>query len=92
MAKMEKSRLPDNLIALKEACEALPSPLKPDRTTVWRWTRGRITGGVRLKTWRILGRLYTTHAALEEFIGAVTIAPEDGQPSKAKPRKSMAIA
>lgn len=77
--------IPKDLIPLRDARKAFTT--NPDRTTFWRWINGRGTGGIRLKTWRIVSRLYTTHAALEEFIKATTIAPEDDQLSKGKPGK-----
>jgi len=73
-------KIPKDLIPLEEARKAFST--NPDRTTFWRWVKGRGTGGIRLKTWRIVNRIFTTHAALAEFIEATTVAPEVDQPSK----------
>jgi len=78
-------KIPKDLIPIEEARKAFST--NPNRTTFWRWIKGHGTGGIRLKTWRIVNRLYTTHAALEEFIAATTVAPEDDQPTQGKPGK-----
>lgn len=55
-------------VSLARAAELLPS--KPHVATVWRWaTRG--VKGVRLQTWTVGGRRFTTIPALEQFLRAL---------------------
>lgn len=95
MAKMSKKendvRIPDNLITLEEARKAFAT--NPNRQTFWRWTKGRGTGGVRLRVWKVVSRFYTTHEAIEEFKSKTCGEIKSTCNTKAgKPRKSMAIA
>jgi hypothetical protein len=44
---------------------------RPSAATLWRWaTRG--VGGVRLETYKIGGRRYTTAEALERFVACLS--------------------
>jgi Protein of unknown function (DUF1580) len=47
----------------------------PSPATIWRWYRHGVRG-VRLQTWCLGTRRYTTRAALDAFIAGVTAASE----------------
>lgn len=63
----------ENLISFAAAARLLPN--KPSPCTMWRWhTQG--VRGVKLQTWCIGNRRYTTREALEQFISATTAAAD----------------
>ncbi len=58
-------------ITLSQAADFAPG--KPHTATVWRWaTRG--VRGVRLQTWTVGGRRFTTIDALDQFIQSLNAA------------------
>jgi len=66
----------ENMISLVEAARSLPG--RPHASSLYRWCRKGVRG-VKLQTWLVGGRRYTTIAALEQFIAATTAAA-DGEP------------
>ena len=67
----------ENMISLVEAARSLPG--RPHASSLYRWCRKGVRG-VKLQTWLVGGRRYTTIAALEQFIAATTAAA-DGEPA-----------
>jgi Protein of unknown function (DUF1580) len=61
----------ENLISFAAAGRLLPN--KPSPCTMWRWHVHGVRG-VKLQTWCIGGRRYTSREALENFIQATTAA------------------
>jgi len=52
-------------IPLKAASAKLPG--RPHLATLHRWTKKGVNG-VKLRTWRVGNRVYTTEAALDDFL------------------------
>ncbi len=61
----------ENLISLAESSRLLPG--NPSPATIWRW-RTRGVRGIKLQTWQIGGRVYTSREALQAFVEATTTA------------------
>jgi len=74
----------ETLLTFAEAAAVLPD--RPHVSTLHRW-RLRGIGGVKLETIRIGGRRYTSHEALERFIGNTTAAADGEKPIKSTPSK-----
>jgi len=55
--------------------------------TIWRW-RQKGVRGVRLETFMVGGRRYTTHEAYRRFVAATTLAADGGQPPSTSARTS----
>ena len=55
-------------ITLSQAADFLPG--RPHAATVWRWATSGVHG-IRLQTWNVGGRRFTTVAALEAFLQAL---------------------
>jgi len=62
-------------MTLAEAAKSLPG--KPHVSTLHRWAR-RGVGGVRLQTWRVGRRTFTTDEAVAEFLAGLNLS-DDGQ-------------
>ena len=59
-------------------------------TTCWRWTRKGING-IKLETWRVGGRVYSTREAFDRFVRESTAAAERApSESKSMPGRSTA--
>lgn len=65
MAITNLSAALQDAVSLAQAAELLPA--KPHVATVWRWATHGIRG-VRLQTWTVGGRRFTTIPALEQFL------------------------
>ena len=72
-------------ISLREAAQQAPVP--PHQSTLDRWWR-RGVRGVRLETFLVGGRRFTTRAAMLRFIEATTAASLSGEVAKTKPASS----
>lgn len=59
--------LTEHPLSLPQAAKELPG--RPDASTLWRWSQ-RGVRGVRLETFKIGSRLFTTRQALTRFIAA----------------------
>ena len=59
-----------------DALAEIDPELRPHRTTVTAWVE-RGCSGIRLETWKIGRRRYTTRAALGRFIDRLSEARED---------------
>jgi hypothetical protein len=68
-----QSLIPKDLISFAEAAKELRD--QPHPSTIWRWSL-RGVRGVRLKSWLVGGRRYTTLSSLWEFIEATTAAAD----------------
>ena len=64
-------------ITLSDAAKSLPG--RPHTSSLYRWHRKGVRG-IKLETWLVGGRRYTTLDALEQFIAATTAAA-DGEPA-----------
>ncbi len=67
----------ETLLSLSAAAKLLPG--RPHPSTLHRW-RLRGIRGVKLQTWLIGGRRFTSHEALERFCAATTAAA-NGEPT-----------
>lgn len=54
--------------AARRVLSKVPSP-----PTLWRW-RNRGVGGIKLQSWFVGGRVYTTEPAFRDFIHQITVA------------------
>jgi len=86
--------LSDQLLTMTEAARLLPKRRGGSKvaiTTLWRW-RTRGSKGVRLATVRVGGCVYTTAAALRDFIesqsGTAAALPAAESPSR-RSRRAM---
>lgn len=66
----------ERLISFNQAAELLPTGMRPDFSTWWRWSR-RGWRGIKLETVRVGKRRLTSVEAMQRFIAATT-ALEDG--------------
>lgn len=67
----------EQLLTLPEAARAVPpvGGKRPHTSTLFRWTRKGVRGGVKLECVRIGRKLCTSREALDRFFHAVTEAP-----------------
>lgn len=66
----------ESLLTLSEAATLLPG--RPSLSGINRW-RLRGVGGVRLKTWKIGGRRYTSFESIGRFVDELTAKSEGKQ-------------
>ena len=73
---MDRNTTPsfDELIDLGHASRLIPG--NPHLSTVFRWSR-RGAGGCCLRTWRMGRRVFTTEAALRDFLAESSRAHEE---------------
>ena len=70
----------DGLLALSDATRILPrvGGKRPHTSTIWRWCRvgvkSRSGQRIQLEHVRIGARVFTTHAAINDFVAAVAAA------------------
>jgi hypothetical protein len=64
-------------LSFAQAADFVPG--RPHVATVWRWATHGVRG-IRLQSWSIGGRRFTTTAALEEFLRALN-SPERSAPA-----------
>ena len=76
--------LSETLITLTQAAQMLPG--RPHVSTLWRWYRRGIRG-VRLETYVLAGRRFTSVEALERFAAATTAAANGERPPVRTPRQ-----
>ena len=50
-------------------------------TTIWRWTLRGVRGGIRLESFIVGGRRYTTEQAFTRFVERITAAADSEQQS-----------
>lgn len=67
----------EQLLTLPEAARAVPpvGGKRPHTSTLFRWTRKGVRGGIKLDSVRIGRKLCTSREALDRFFEAVTNAP-----------------
>lgn len=70
----------EKLLTFNQAADLLPEKSRPSLPTWWRWWRHGVRG-CRLDTVLIGGRRYTTAAALQDFVDAVTAAANGELPA-----------
>jgi len=74
----------EHMISMAEAARSLPR--RPHVSTLYRWHR-RGVRGIKLQTWLVGGRRYTTPDALEKFVVATTAAADGETPPTRTPRQ-----
>lgn len=75
----------EKLISFNDAAGLLPSGIKPDFTTWWRWYRHGVRG-VRLDTVKIGKRRATSAEAVRRFIAAISALEDSPAPEVDDPR------
>ena len=67
----------EQLLTLSEAAHSVPviDGKRPHPSTIFRWIRDGVRGGVRLEHVRVGGRICTTREALERFMHEAAMAP-----------------
>lgn len=66
--------LEEDVLRLDDAKKLLPG--RPDRSTVYRWALGPGSHGVRLESFKVGRRRFTTKQAIQRFVEAVTVAAD----------------
>lgn len=76
----------EKLLTLTEAAKSVPNVggKRPHVSTIFRWTRDGVRGGVKLETVRIGRRICTSREALERFFQAAS----EAEPPEPKPKVS----
>ncbi len=75
-----------------EAAKVFPG--RPNASTIWRWHRSGVRGGIRLETVVVGSRRYTSREAIQRFIERTTAAA-DGRPFSSSPKarqRAMSVA
>jgi len=79
----------EHLLSFNQAAGLLPHGARPSSSTWWRWWRKGVRG-VRLQTYLVGGRRFTTQAAVEAFVAALTAAANGQQQPLRTPRQRHA--
>lgn len=79
----------ESLITLTEAARSLPN--KPHVATLYRWM-SRGVRGIRLRTFLVGGRRYTSREALDEFINAASQVGKQSGEVTTVPTKKVNLA
>jgi hypothetical protein len=80
----KQSLISEKLISFREAVKVLPD--RPHPSTMWRWCL-RGVRGIRLESWVVGGRRYTTADAIARFIAATTAAANGERPASRTSRQ-----
>lgn len=67
VASNKLNLLTEDALSLPQAARELPG--RPDASTLWRWSKAGLRG-VRLETFKIGSRLFTTRQAVTRFVAA----------------------
>ncbi len=71
-----------SLISFAEAAKYLPAGRRPSYSTWWRWFRKGVRG-IRLKTYLVGGRRYTTVDDIRTFVNQLSSSNEPSPPLQA---------